>query len=320
MSDLDHWLKGVLADETPTITHYAVVFEVPPEIRTTELRPDGLLRTSTPASLGTLPAPWSLLRHEAVFEGKMPGDKLGPDVLQRTCFRREARQAQRFAEAAKDKRELDPDPNDCAAWMLAPHVAQWLRAWEQAGRLTLAPAGDGCWWVRPAMFPVLWIAANELPLREELIPFLTARTGRKLEEFVAWVVSRRSPAWIATMVQSLPEVSKMIRAVEPKMSPEEFAEVIAAFEGSQIGKTLIGRGRTEGHSEGRSEGRTEGRAEALRTVERQFARRLGRQITTAEHAELLRRLDTLGPDRIGDVVLDLAPDALAAWLADPDAR
>ncbi len=109
MSDLDHWLKGVLADETPTITRHAVVFEVPPEIRTTELRPDGLLRTASPASLRDLPPPWSLLRHEAVFEGKMPGDKLGPDALQRNCFRREARQAQRFAEAAKDKRELDPD-------------------------------------------------------------------------------------------------------------------------------------------------------------------------------------------------------------------
>ena len=100
----------------------------------------------------------------------------------------------------------------------------------------------------------------------------------------------------------------MIRAVEPKMSPEEFAEVIAAFEGSQIGKTLFERGRTEGLTEG------------LRVLERVFARRVGRPITAAEHAELLRRLDTLGPDRIGEVVFDLAPEALAAWLADPDAR
>lgn len=89
----------------------------------------------------------------------------------------------------------------------------------------------------------------------------------------------------------------MIRAVEPKMSPEEFAEVIAAFEDSKIGKTIFGHGRSEGVGKG------------LGPVERQFARRLGRPITAAEHAELLRRLDTLGPERIGDVVLDLAPAA-----------
>ncbi len=45
----------------------------------------------------------------------------------------------------------------------------------------------------------------------------------------------------------------------------------------------------------------------------------GRPLADAERAEVLRRLDTLGPDRIGDVVLDLERDALAAWLADPDA-
>ncbi|MFO0604295.1 MAG: hypothetical protein U0324_14020 [Polyangiales bacterium] len=99
-------------------------------------------------------------------------------------------------------------------------------------------------------------------------------------------------------------MSKMIRAVEPKLSPEEFAEVIAAVKDSQIGKILFERGRNEG----------------LRVLERVFARRVGRPITAAEHAELLRRLDTLGPDRIGEVVFDLAPEALAAWLADPDAR
>jgi hypothetical protein len=32
------------------------------------------------------------------------------------------------------------------------------------------------------------------------------------------------------------------------------------------------------------------------------------------------RLSTLGADRLGDVVLDLSAPALAAWLADHDAR
>ena len=43
-------------------------------------------------------------------------------------------------------------------------------------------------------------------------------------------------------------------------------------------------------------------------------------LTEAETATLVARFDTVGPDRLGDVVLDLTPDALGAWLTDPDAR
>ena len=32
------------------------------------------------------------------------------------------------------------------------------------------------------------------------------------------------------------------------------------------------------------------------------------------------RTETLGTDRLGDLVLDLSVDELAAWLADPNAR
>jgi hypothetical protein len=49
-------------------------------------------------------------------------------------------------------------------------------------------------------------------------------------------------------------------------------------------------------------------------------RRAGRPLTEAEQATLLTRFDRVGPDRLGDVVLDFTPAELAAWLADPDAR
>ncbi len=67
-------------------------------------------------------------------------------------------------------------------------------------------------------------------------------------------------------------------------------------------------------------GRTEGLQQGLQLVQHQFARRLGRPLTEGETATLLARFDTVGPDRLGDVVLDLTSDALADWLADPDAR
>jgi hypothetical protein len=72
-------------------------------------------------------------------------------------------------------------------------------------------------------------------------------------------------------------------------------------------------------AEARRGGRKEGLDAGLRPLEHLFSRRLGRALSAAEHGELLRRLGTLGPARLGDVVLDLTPDALAAWLADPDA-
>ena len=103
----------------------------------------------------------------------------------------------------------------------------------------------------------------------------------------------------------------MLQTVKTAWPPEVVAEMRENLANSDIGRDI--------HHKGRLEGRNEGRNEGLGPLEHQLARRLSRPVTAAEHAELLRRLDTLGADRIGDVVLDLAPDALAAWLADPNA-
>ncbi|MFO0608920.1 MAG: hypothetical protein U0324_37485 [Polyangiales bacterium] len=79
-------------------------------------------------------------------------------------------------------------------------------------------------------------------------------------------------------------------------------------------------GMERGFAQGVQKGREEGLETGLRPLLRQFERRLARPLTDAEHAALVDRLTALGPDRLGDVVLDLDPSALAAWLADPDAR
>ncbi len=70
---------------------------------------------------------------------------------------------------------------------------------------------------------------------------------------------------------------------------------------------------------GADEVRTEGREQGLGPLRRLFERKLSRPLTAEEHAELLKRLDTHGSERLGDVVLDLPPEALKAWLADPKA-
>jgi hypothetical protein len=62
-------------------------------------------------------------------------------------------------------------------------------------------AARGCYWVQSVVFPFLWIAANELPLRDDLVPFLVARSGRALDEFARWVAKRRPAQWVLDMVQ-----------------------------------------------------------------------------------------------------------------------
>lgn len=174
------------------------------------------------------------------------------------------------------------------------------------------------------MYPVLWIAANELPLEESLIPFLVVRTGMKLKDFVGWVLDKREPAWLAQMVYALPEVAAMIPPFEPDLSPEEQARILKALRKSFIGRAFMKKGRARGMEQGLERGLEQGLEQGLEKglgpIERLFERRLARALSLEEHAELRRKLDTVGASRIADVVLDLDPSTLAAWLADPNAR
>ena len=67
-------------------------------------------------------------------------------------------------------------------------------------------------------------------------------------------------------------------------------------------------------------GMQQGMQQGLAPLLRLFSRRLQRALTDVERAVIIARLDTLGADRLGDVVLDLSAPELAAWLADPTSR
>ena len=71
-------------------------------------------------------------------------------------------------------------------------------------------------------------------------------------------------------------------------------------------------GRRDGLREGRRDGLREGSFAPLRHL---FERRLRRELTKTEQAALSQRLDTVGAERVSDVVLDLSPDELVTWLA-----
>ncbi len=67
----------------------------------------------------------------------------------------------------------------------------------------------------------------------------------------------------------------------------------------------------------RDEARDEGLREGMATM---CERRMRRALTATKRAGLVARLDELGPERVGDAVLDLKPDGLAHWLVEPQAR
>jgi len=59
---------------------------------------------------------------------------------------------------------------------------------------------------------------------------------------------------------------------------------------------------------------------SLKLLFHQFERRLARRLTESEHVRLLERIGEEGYERVSEVVLDLSPEELAAWLADKNNR
>ena len=81
-------------------------------------------------------------------------------------------------------------------------------------------------------------------------------------------------------------------------------------------RAIEARGIEQGIERGIERGIEQGLAPLLG----QIARKLRRALTDDDRRAIATRLDLVGPERLGDVVLDFNGDALAAWLADPDAR
>jgi hypothetical protein len=151
---------------------------------------------------------------------------------------------------------------------------------------------------------------------------------------IAELEAKDSPLWMIfapLAVDADPEQMKRVLArLRAQTRPREFQElsvaltVIADADKRQRGlRQVILSSLNEEvvmqswvFRQGVEKGRQEERQEGL---VRQFERRLGRKLADDERATLVKRLGALGPDRLDDVVLDLSTDALAAWLADPNA-
>ena len=97
-------------------------------------------------------------------------------------------------------------------------MPKWLQALRKP--VCFAP---GCYRIDPHGQSFLWIAANELPLLDELIPFLLARSGQALDDFCRWVAPRRPLDWVLRMLEylpmSMPTQEELLRRFGPVDDP-----------------------------------------------------------------------------------------------------
>jgi hypothetical protein len=299
MGQPEQFVKQLFEEETAALTGGAAVWQGPVELGLSEVRLDGLLRLLEPARLAALAAPWSLAgsSDEVVLELKLAGDHLNEVALERALLRRQAYQVRRL-EAARAAL-----PGPVPLWVVAPYLPRWLGA-ERA----MAP---GCYRLcGHGPFTALWVVANELPLRDELIPFLVARSGEALGEFLRWVAGRRPWALVLRMVQFLP-MTPAVRAELERYFPEtddpevrerqRFIVRMLLDKDPEAARPLVEKGREQ-------------------ECERLYERRLGRALSEGERTALRDRWARLGAERLEDVLLDSSAEVLAAWLADPAAR
>jgi hypothetical protein len=276
MGQSEQLAQRTFAEETERTKAGAAGWQDPPEIRLDKVQSDGFLVIRRPHGLVHLPAPWPEAQphDEVMIELKLAGNHLDREAVERALLRRQARQLQRVKEQDASWRGHEP------LWLIAPHLPPWLH--EVYAPERYAP---GCYWVEPPWQRFLWIAANELPLVDKLIPFLLARSGQALDEFCRWVAPRRPFDWVLTMLECLPMspltqeelLWRFGKAEDPEIEARRQRILDFLLETSPQKKQQL---RQEGQLEGRL---TEARA-ALRRV------LVGRQLTPSPDDDA--RIDT----------------------------
>ena len=191
---------------------------------------------------------------------------------------------------------------------------RFLRALRSAaiGHLerTLELVATGVYRVNPSPFGFLWIAANELPLADELIPFLIARSGRPLDAFVGWVKNRRPIEWLLRVLAYLPMSTAAHEDLRSYVFPKTDDPVVRARQ------RMIAEWAVESSPEMRDklvgEGRMEGRMEEARSSLRHVLALRGLALSAAEEARIdaCGDLDTLRRWHDQAVVVASAAEAL----------
>lgn len=195
MGHLDQFAKMIFSEETRFQTQAAFEWNASPEVSLSEVRLDGVLIAQSPATPESLPAPWALAQaaQETVVEIKMQGDHVNSIAFERGLLRRQAWQVTRI----EDKKQ--PLNGQSALWFVSGSLPEWFAQSTCFEAKQLAP---GAYSLQPFAQQVLWVAANELPLQVELLPFLVARTGQKLVDLALWAAKNLSVSWTTRLLEN----------------------------------------------------------------------------------------------------------------------
>jgi hypothetical protein len=249
MGQPEQFAKDTFAEEIEPSTRGALAWKDPPEIRLLKVQADGMLLVRDPARLPELAPPWSAAagHDEILLELKMAGDHTHLSAIERILLRRQARQVERLEDDKAPWVGIEP------VWVAGSHVPDILRRFYKVHRF--AP---GCYHVGPAVFSFVWIASNELPLRDDLVPFLLTRSGKALDEFGLWAAMRRAPGWLLRMLQSTAMSNAVRKQVELYMEPDSpemrerqrhLAKMLLRLD-PELKREILSEGRSEALSEG----------------------------------------------------------------------
>jgi hypothetical protein len=166
----------------------------------------------------------------------------------------------------------------------------------------------------------LWIVvAAELPETRETLALRVLGRGETQRRAVAELLALPREAWehrlLAVLVQWRREiVLDGIRSDDDEDFMQTTKFSLEAYE-QHLRDEGIAQGIAQGRSQGIALGTSQGIAQGARSVGRMIERRLGRTLSDAERDHLATRILREGPERVADLVLDLPPEALDAWVA-----
>ncbi len=205
MGKPDLFAKRTFASQAEQLTGGAVLWKEAPDIGMEQVQSDGILVIHDLVRLKELAAPWNLAAEidEILVEFIMQGDHLDLPTVSRTLLRRQARETQRFEERKKGQ---PPWLGRQTMWLVSAYVPEWAKE-----RYCPDQLGQGCYRWAKEHFTALWIGSNELPLCDELVPFLITRTGRPLRDFVEWVIEKKSWPLLEDLVRSLPMLRSQVK-------------------------------------------------------------------------------------------------------------
>lgn len=169
--------------------------------------------------------------------------------------------------------------------------------------------------------PFRIVVLSELPEDRTTLPLRLLGRGATLRRAVRELMALPPEAWeqqhIGPLLVRL-QVEIQDAEANTVLTEEEKELLVTAQElVKNIKETAHRQGLEKGMEKGLEQGLEKGRQQEILHL---FAFKLGRPISDEEQAVLRGRFDTIGPDRVGAVLLQLPGDALAAWLADPNAH